>query len=267
MSIPILDSSAWREFRGKPANSGMNETTHLAKIVDANGKLHDCFVKLLPLNYPSLLGEAVGWLLARASGVTCVPFGAIVMVPLTKLRECMSLPERFDGMDFCPAWCSEIVAGKSVRQINKWAFFLSRSNCLRSKDARRIAAFDVWTDLRDRNYGNVIRAADGSYISIDHETILHDLLWMPTGRIFHERSLLLEAKEHLDDSALKRFHMDMAEAAQKHGNGLTKAESDITNIIGMIYPALVPTLNQLVLDLLKERSHRSWFASALGVIA
>ena len=65
MSVSILDSSAWREFRGEPSSSGVNETAHLAKIADSTGKLRDCFVKLLPLNYPSLLGEAIGWLLAR----------------------------------------------------------------------------------------------------------------------------------------------------------------------------------------------------------
>lgn len=36
MSVPILDASAWREYRGKPANSGVNATTHMAKVVGAD---------------------------------------------------------------------------------------------------------------------------------------------------------------------------------------------------------------------------------------
>ena len=138
MSVPILDASAWREYRGKPSSCGINETAHLAKIADTTGKLRDCFVKLLPLTYPSLLGEAIGWLLARASDLSCVPFGAIVIVPLNELRKSTDLPTTFDGMDECPAWCCEIVAGKSLRQIHKWTFWLARRQCLHSKDARKI---------------------------------------------------------------------------------------------------------------------------------
>lgn len=267
MSVPILDTSAWREFRGKLTSAGMNETGHLAKIADSGGKLHDCFVKLLPLYYPSLVGEAIGWLLARASDVACVSFAAIVLVPLAELRKSVTLPPEFDGMDTCPAWCCEIVAGKSVRQIHTWAFWLSRRNCLRSKDARKIAAFDVWTDLRDRNFGNVIRAPGGGYISIDHETILHDLLWPPSGKIFHSRSLLIEAQEHLSSSDLKRFQVDMAKAAQGHAQGLADARADLSDIIEKIYPQLAPTLTPAALKSLDQRGQVGWLANVLGVIA
>jgi len=195
MSVSILDASAWREFRGKPANAGLNETTHLAKIADASGKLHDCFVKLLPMGGPALLCEALGWLLARKSDVSCQAFGAIVLVPVDELRKCAPLPSKFDAMALCPAWCSEIVAGKSVRQIHKMFYFIARKNCLR-KDARKIAAFDQWSDLRDRNFGNVIQSRKGGYIAIDHESLLHDLLWVVTGCGFEERSLMVEAAKH-----------------------------------------------------------------------
>lgn len=86
-------------------------------------------------------------------------------------------------MSYCPAWCSEVVAGKAVRQIHKMAFFLERAKktCLLSGDVRKIAAFDKWADLRDRNFGNVIRSSNGGYVAIDHESLLHDLLWLPTG--------------------------------------------------------------------------------------
>lgn len=33
MSVPILDASAWREFRGIPSGQGLNKTTHLAKLL------------------------------------------------------------------------------------------------------------------------------------------------------------------------------------------------------------------------------------------
>lgn len=69
-ACPILDASAWREYRGKPANSGINANTHIAKVADTTGKLRDCFVKLLPTDSPALLCEAIGWLLARESDLS-----------------------------------------------------------------------------------------------------------------------------------------------------------------------------------------------------
>ena len=267
MSVPILDQSAWREFRGKPSNTGLNETAHLAKIADQTGNLHDCFVKLLPTQYPSLLGEAVGWLLARNSDVSCVAFAAIVLVPIAQLRASIALPSEFDNIDVCPAWCCEIVAGKSLRQIHKWAFWLARRHCLRSKDVRKIASFDIWTDLRDRNFGNVIRAPSGGYIAIDHETILHDLIWPPSGKTFQLRSLLVEARQHLSAKDYQRFQLDMANAAQAHATGLTAARNDVADIITKIYPRLAPTLVPAALNTLDQRAQTGWLANTLGVIA
>lgn len=217
MSLPVLDTSAWREFRGTPGSKGINQTTHLARVADSDGRVRDCFVKLLPLEYPALLGEAIGWLLARASGVSCAPFAAIVLVPLDELRKSSALPTRFDGLPSCPAWCCEVVRGKSLTHIHTWGFLLSlaQKSCLLSKDARCIASFDVWTDLRDRNFGNVIRSKSG-YVAIDHETILHDLLWPPSGRTFEPRSLLAQAKQSLSKADFQRFQVDMANAAKAH---------------------------------------------------
>ena len=157
MSVPILDASAWREYRGAPASAGINPTIHLAKIADSTGNLHDCFVKLLPPNSPAMLCEALGWILAKKSDLPCSAFGAIVLVPVDELRKYQALPPELNGVSYCAAWCSEIVAGKSLRQVHKFAFYIARKSFLRSRDARKIAAFDKWSDLRDRNYGNVIQ--------------------------------------------------------------------------------------------------------------
>lgn len=266
MSVPILDASAWREFRGIPSNLGVNKTVHLAKIADTSGKLHDCYVKLLPLNYPNLLGEAIGWLLTRSANVPCVSFAAIVLVPLDELRKSTVLPSEFDGVAECPAWCCEVVSGKSVRQIHKWLFWLARRKCLNSIDARKIASFDMWTDLRDRNFGNVIRSQNGGYVSIDHESILHDLIWLPFGA-FELRSLLEEARQHLLPLDFQRFQLDIANAAKDHENGLTAARADLIDIIDKIYPAHSHTLTPAILNLLNQRAQAGWIANTLGVIA
>ncbi len=267
MSVPILDASAWREFRGIPSSLGVNKTVHLAKISDTSGKLHDCYVKLLPLNYPNLLGEAIGWLLTRSANVPCVSFAAVVLVPLDELRKSTELSSEFDGVATCPAWCCEIVSGKSVRQIHKWRFWLARRKCLNSIDARKIASFDMWTDLRDRNFGNVIRSQNGGYVSIDHESILHDLIWPPSGKIFGENSLLVEAKKWLSPEDFQRFQMDMSNFSKNHVGGLTTASADLIEITTKIYPDLSATLIPAILRLLDERAQTGWIANKLGVIA
>lgn len=268
MSVPILNASAWREFRGIPSGQGLNKTTHLAKIADAQGKLHDCFVKLLPRS-PALLCEAIGWVLAKKSGVSCPAFAAIVLVPVDELRKCSPLPPEFDGMAYCPAWCSEVVAGKAVRQIHKMAFFLDRAKktCLLSGDVRKIAAFDKWADLRDRNFGNVIRSSNGGYVAIDHESLLHDLLWLPTGAGFHERCLLNSARTSLSAKDFQRFQVDMANAAHAHAPALEDARNDLDEIIGKLIPQNATAAAQLIYDTLSVRAQAGWLSGALGVIA
>lgn len=266
MSVPILGPSAWREFRGKPANAGINETTHLARIADESGGLHDCFVKLLPLDSPALLCEAIGWLLAKMSDVSVPAFGAIVLVPVPELNKCSLLPSRFNGMDLCPAWCSEIVAGKTVRQMHRLTFLLHRGACLRSKDARKIAAFDQWGDLRDRNFGNVIQSNKGGYVAIDHESLLHDLLWAPTGRGFEKRSLLVEARSALSALEFQRFQVDMANAAKGHAQALNDARADLADIIAKIIPAHAPAATQAIVQTLDQRAQSGWLSNILGVI-
>lgn len=267
MPVPILNSSAWREFRGVPSSTGVNPTIHLASIADATGKLRSCYVKLLRPNTPALLCEAIGWALANPVGVPVASFGAVVLVPLDQLRNCMPLPQWTDGQHVCAAWCTEIVAGKSVRQVHKWRFWAARKRCLHSKDVRSIAAFDIWTDNRDRNLGNVIRSLSGGYIAIDHETLLHDLLWVPSGTSYARRSLVDEAKQHLSPNDLKKFNVEMAGAAGKHEIGLASVRGTLNTFIDSVYPQAAPALSQTVIGFLNIRSQAGWLANEIGVIA
>jgi len=273
MTVSLLDSSAWREFRGAPFSRGIknktlhHDTAHLAKIADTSGKLHDCFVKLLPLHIPALLGEAIGWTLARAADVSCPPFASMVLVPLAELRKHIDLPSEMDGWDVCPAWCCEIVPGKSIRQVHKWLYFIALKKCLRSRDVQNIAAFDYWSDLKDRNFGNVIRSGNGGYIAIDHESILHDLLWLKAGMKFEERSLLIEAEKKLSSADLKNFHVEMALAADKHFDAVSKVRTEIDRLVTLIYPHLASILVPQVLDMLEMRAQKGWLAAEIGVIA
>lgn len=267
MAVPVYDSTAWREFRGVPSSLGINSTTHLAKVADPTGKLHDCVVKLLPIDRPSLLCEAVGWVLARAAGIPCPAFAGIVMVPVEELRNHVSLPPEIASKSTCPAWYSELVPGDSLRQLHSWGYIIKLKSCLRNKDVRRIAAFDCWSDLRDRNLGNVIRTGSGGYVAIDHETILHDLLWLRAGIKYESRSLLAEAEKRLSQAELKKFLVEMAQASEAHLAAISSVATDIESIFNMIYPGLSPTLVPEVIEFLEARAQKGWMADKIRVIA
>lgn len=263
MTVPILNTDAWREFRGAPPSPGINQTTHLAKIADGTGRLHDCFVKLTMPNTPALLCEAAGWLLAKASGVACPPFVAIVLLPLDELRKYMALPLEYNGMATYPAWCSEVVSGKSVRQIQTMGYAVAHQNCLRTKDARMIASFDQWSDLRDRNFGNVIQSTKGRCIAIDHETLLHDLVWTGVGE-WEEWSLLEEASKALSPADFRRFQVDMAQAAIAHANALVASRADVAVVAEQLHPG--HRLGQVIEQWLALRAQPGWMSDKLKVI-
>jgi hypothetical protein len=267
MDIQIFETTAWREFISSPSNKGLNQTTHLAKIAGLNGKLHDCYVKLLEPSTPALLCEAIGWLVARSTGVTCSPFACIVFIPINELRKNMNLPSWLDNYEIYPAWCSEVVRGKSVIQVHKWLLVAASKKCLQSKDAKAIAAMDVWTDNQDRNYGNVVCGSNGKYVSIDHETLLHDLLWRPAGRVFEKRSLVDMAAQHLLQEECEQFHVEMAINAQRHQDAFNASKLHIVNVIEKITdPLQSQKLVTLICDFLELRAKSGWLANEIGVI-
>jgi len=263
--VQILGKDAWREFRGDPGVKGMNGSSHLAKIEDSTGKLHSCFVKLLDPSKPALLCEALGWVLAHNSETPTVPFAAITAIPKSKLEKNVELPSWTENYDFCPAWCGEIVEGKSVKQIYTWKFFTGRLACLRHKTTRQIAAFDIWTDNRDRNYGNVIKSKSNEYIAIDHETLLHDLLWLPMGLQYAERSLLKEAKTYLPEKDFDKFLADLVGHAEHYKDALKKSEREIKSVISALYPGN-SRLESAVIDHLENRCEKDWITDELGLM-
>ncbi|NMM76217.1 hypothetical protein [Acidovorax sp. SRB_24] len=156
-----------------------------------------------------------------------------------------------------------------MKQVHKWAFFIAKKNLFRSQDARKIAAFDKWTDLRDRNFGNVIRSPKGGYVAIDHETLLHDLLWVPFGTTWAERCLTSEAGKTLTGVDYKRFQVDMANAANGHAAALAAVQRDLDALVAKIVtpPAAAAQLSQTISTSLSHRSQPGWMTSLLKVIA
>ena len=270
--VRILDATAWREYRGQPGTDTFN-STHIAMIADESKVERLCFVKLAANpGRPTLLCEAMGWVLAGHAGLKRAEFAAVVFVDKARLAKSQVLSpecEAYPG-DSIPAWCSQAIPGKSVLSSAKtiykpgMLFFQELKAFLNSADARKFAAFDRWTGLRDRNMGNVIRHASGGYASIDHETLLHDLLWGSSDFLFH--CLVTKAEKDLDSKRIKAFKADMTRAALGHPKALADAQRELNEILRVFLPATAAGLHAAVLDFLDQRSQRGWLAGELGVL-
>lgn len=268
--VPVLDSSAWREYRGRPGKTTHN-STHIAVIADGTGVLRRCFVKLAPdPGLPTLLCEAMGWVLAGHAGLRRADFAGIVLIDKERLAKSEELPPACFAVagDMIPAWCSSAIPGQTVNANQKAEkkpgaqFYIDYKNFLNAADSRKIAAFDVWTGLQDRNLGNVIRHASGGYASIDHETLLHDILWEHSP--FHLRSLITWAAKDLEPKKLKAFKSDMATASAGHADALANAQSTLNAILHALLSHLDKRADAM--GFLHHRSQRGWLAKEIGVL-
>lgn len=268
--VPVLDSSAWREYRGQPGKATHN-SNHIALIADGAGVLRRCFVKLAPNpDKPTLLCEALGWVLAGHAGLRRADFAAIVLIDKKRLAECQTLPDEcLAAGDLIPAWCSSAIPGQTVnahqRPHPKPAgpqFQIDYKAFINTADARKIAAFDLWTGLQDRNLGNVIRLPAGGYASIDHETLLHDVLWAASPFLLN--CVIGWANKDLDTKKLKVFKSDMARAAAGHADALENARASLIAILRTMLPDYNKRMD--VVEFLETRSKRGWLAQEIGVL-
>lgn len=267
--LSILPTASWREFRGVPKGKTLNEgAMHFAIVVGTDGQERKCVVKFIDLKTrPGLLCEGLGWMLGQASGANVANFAAVLRVPLAELAQCMQLPSFLVGYHDYPAWCVEVVEGKALSQIHPWIFWLERANCLAAKNTPVIASFDYWADNQDRNYGNVIRAKDGKYVAIDHEILLHEIMYMPF-MSFKLNSLLEEAERKLSPNKLHKFKCDMALASSNHANAMAAVGKSGEDFLKKLIPNTAAAINlwQDIEKFLSIRATLGWMSSELGVI-
>ena len=269
--IPVLPSTAWREFRGQPKGLGNNRTVHLATIEGPDGQLHRCYVKIVPNGWPTILTESIAWLLAEALDLPRPAFAAVVFVPLQKLRGCMQLDQHWLHYSEPPGFCSEAVEGKALAQTWKSHPSMNLRAALARPEIRRISAFDEWVDNRDRHFGNVLRRSDGTCVPIDNEFILFSTIWahlMPTVNVAHH-SLLSAATTALPAPGLLRFKVDAALAGDRHAAALAKVQQSLVQTITALlgHPVIGPQLAATVCSFLQQRGEQQWMRTHLGVIA
>jgi hypothetical protein len=264
--LHILPTTAWREFRGRP-KQGQNMTTHLAVVQAPNGRLHRCYVKMAPPNWPTPLTEAIGWLLSDALDLPRPGFAALLLVPIPKLRQSMPLDQHWHNKTEALAYCCEAVDGPGITSSWRWIAAFRARKLFKSVEARRICAFDEWVENRDRHSGNMIRRKqDGTHVPIDNEFILYSLLWSQILGVT-PHSLLSEGANHLTVADHKRFQVEAANAAKAHAAALQAATPIISSTVAKVVPAPhAAQFQTAVLSFLSTRGQPDWLANQLGVI-
>lgn len=266
--IPILDSRAWLEFRGKPENVGQNLTTHLALIQGPSGQEHKCYVKASPPGNPMPFTEAAGWLVAEALDLPRPKFAALVSLPVAKVRAHMKLDQHWMKYPEVLAFCSSSVEGRHLTGRWKWLAQLKVQKALKHVDVMRIAAFDQWVENRDRHTGNLLRTASGGYVPIDNELILYSLIWEAAGFSYVHNSLKAQANAMLKHGAYTKFEASMIVSSQAHDDAFQKAWPGLQQLVNALVsePQNALGLSQVMHQFLGARAHRDWLPTELGHI-
>lgn len=172
-----------------------------------------------------------------------------------------------------PAWCVEVVRGDSLQPgpattiIHKWKFFIGQVRCLYSADTQKIASFDLWTDNADRHMGNVMRGADGSYVAIDHESLLTSPVWKPTGKYYKANRLVDSAAALLPKKKKNQFYGGIALAAGTHAQALANVSTDVQVLADDLGVELnMNNLANVILNFLNARSLPAWMPATISTL-
>lgn len=268
--LPILPSSAWLEFRGAPTKKGQNLTTHQALISDGKGGEHKCFVKASPDNYPMAFSEGIAWLIADALDLPRPKFAALLELPVQRLKHHVKLDQYWMHKDLTLAFCCSTVDGKHINSMWKWLERLRQAKAFSNDDLARIAAFDLWTDNRDRHTGNFLKTRTGIYTPIDNELVLYSLLWEPRGLGYRHNSLIAEGRTLLTSAGYLKFQDRVVEAAKKHETAYQASSLTLQTYVDTLNadpdPMQKAAFTANLLGFLQHRAQGGWVEQQLGMI-
>ena len=71
----------------------------------------------------------------------------------------------------------------------------------------------------------------------------------------------------MDAVGIKKFQMDMANAAKGHAKALQDAKADLADIVARLAPGNATALTLSIEQTLDQRSQADWMSNKLGVIA
>lgn len=267
--IPVLPSSAWLEFRGRPTVQGQNLTTHQALIAAPDGTTHQCFVKFSPERYPMPFTESVAWLIADALDLPRPNFAAIIFVPLDRLRQSgMRLDQNWPLQGEVAGFCSSTVPGKHLTGRWNWLAALRKAKAFKHPDVARIAAFDSWVDNQDRHSGNLLKSEGDGFVPIDNELILYHLVWVASGLYYQHNSLRNEARHLLKQRGYSNFESAMVLASGSHAPALLTAWPRVASLVQAYVADATMALQfqQALHAFLTSRAAPGWLATELGQI-
>ena len=266
--FPILPSTAWLEFRGKPSSHGQNLTTHQALIAGPNGQEHRCFVKFSPVGNPMPLTEAIGWMIAEALDLPRPKFAALVMIPLGRLRPHLPLDQHWMLHQEALGFCCSAVDGKHLTGRWRWLRALRQAKAFKHPDVSRIAAFDTWVENQDRHSGNLLKTANGGYTPIDNEAILHSTVWAQAQIQFVHHSIRSEARQLLNRRSYTQFESNMVLASDHHAAAFHRGWPDVQTLLQKMVadPTMQQQLGLTLKDFLEARAASGWLATELGQI-
>jgi len=267
--LPILSETAWREFRSAPKTRGQNLTTHQALIADPDGREYKCFVKASPLDYPMPLAEGLAWLVAEALDLPRPKFAALLLLPVYKLRQCMTLDQHWIRTKYALAFCSSTVDGKHLTSPLKWLARMRTVRAFSHDDVSRIAAFDMWIDNQDRNSGNLLRTKAGDYVPIDNEFALYSLIWAAARIAVESKTLQAQARAMLKPTGYSKFEGSMMVAATKHKGAFIKCSPALQDFLMKMSanPVEGTKATTAIMQFLGQRADPDWLANELGLIS
>jgi len=211
----------------------------------------------------------LAWLLAEALDLPRPAFAALVVVPLDRLRQSMSLDQHWLRYREHLAFCAEAVEGKTLAHNWQWVARLRLQGLYKRPEVARVAAFDEWVENQDRHSSNLLLTKQGKCVPIDNEYVLYSVLW--AGRVGFQiahRSLLSEAQTLLSHRAYAQLTLEMAREAKHHDAALTAAVPAMQATVMAVMPDPVAAAAAwyAVHQFLLPRAHPDWLAQKLRVI-
>lgn len=271
MPVKLLPVTAYRGVEAlEPEETGRSHGTHIASVQFEESLISQAYVKFCGPSEHTLFNEVLGYLLTHHLEIMQPRFGAVIVVPVAKLRKTTNLvPDWVPYEDEYPAWCTEVVKAKSLnvkynyteRQMVEKYFQIFKSS---KSWFSSVAAFDEWVINTDRNAGNILQLSPRVFSIIDHGKIFdNSVAWRALGANgLNNRNILRKVIEAKGEPHKTELHKAMAAHSERHQAVLHKAKPAITD-----WANLFDNIDSYIVNVaLKSRSDINWLKDELRII-
>ncbi len=289
--VEFLDSNA---FLGPLRDAPMHgENAIFRGRIDVGSRSVRCYIKPFVATLRSssgssstnnsVISEALGYTLAKASGLTVADTAGVIIlrsdqIPENVLRKLLSQPSGSAPATEYVAWFSEDMKYPAllaecpsdapdlmqIRNRSRVAADLAANG-----SAPAVLSFDEWTENSDRHLGNLLGGPSGGLVLIDHGRLFRTPAWTPAS-LGLDPALARNALRELIDGVIPgwsnrtriRSARQLAYKAFSvawKADGRDKAESILTEF-------LPPSEVTQVLEFLAARLEPSHYTSTVGLM-